>query len=60
MGKCEVCGEEGTLLEIDSEKRGKVKVCGDCREKIFEKEGESDSFSSDSEEPTLGCPHCGC
>lgn len=59
MGTCEVCGEEGTLLEVNSEKKGKVKVCGDCREEIFKEESESQTSNSDSNGPNLGCSHCG-
>jgi len=58
IGTYEVCGEEGTLLEVNSEKRGKVNVCGDCREDIFEEE-ESGTSESDSDGPSLGCTHCG-
>ncbi|KXA89804.1 hypothetical protein AKJ57_04845 [candidate division MSBL1 archaeon SCGC-AAA259A05] len=60
MGKCELCGREEDLLEVNHEEHGKIMVCRDCRNKISEEE-QKVAGSSDSESggPSLGCPHCG-
>lgn len=58
MGKCEICGEEGSLREMNHEEKGKIMVCASCWEKTSEK-GNKVTEGTGSDDSGLGCPHCG-
>lgn len=60
MGKCELCGKEGDLLEIDHKERGHIMVCRSCWKEVQGKDqGTDEETSSKPSEEGLECPHCG-
>ncbi|KXA92110.1 hypothetical protein AKJ64_04030 [candidate division MSBL1 archaeon SCGC-AAA259E17] len=36
MGECEICGKEGSRLQVNHQELGRVMVCRDCWKKINE------------------------
>ena len=34
--KCDLCGNEGTVLEANHKEKGKVMICSDCWEDLYD------------------------
>ncbi len=37
MGRCEICGNEGSRIQVNHKEHGKIMVCRDCWMDIYEK-----------------------
>lgn len=58
MGECEVCGKEGSRLQINHKEKGRIMVCRDCWKEIREK-GKSLIGRVSSSSGSTGCSLCG-
>jgi len=36
MGKCELCGNEGSRMEADHKELGRIMVCQECWSKLYD------------------------
>lgn len=59
MGKCELCGKEGSRVQVNHKEHGKIMVCRSCWSEIYDKgqkicERTSSGFSDSGG----GCPSC--
>ncbi len=34
MGKCELCGTEGSRIQVNHQEKGKIMVCRDCWKEV--------------------------
>ncbi len=57
MEKCSLCGKNGddlTLLEARHKELGRIKICGECWEKLWNENAMVSGTGSGG-----GCPSCG-
>ncbi len=58
MGECEICGSEGSRLEVNHEKHGKIMVCRDCWKDIVNKGKKVYKGTGSGGGSSGGCPTC--
>lgn|GEM_PF-2134494 len=58
VGECEICGNEGSRLEVDHEEYGKIMVCRECWKDIVNKGKKVYKGTGSGGGSTGGCPSC--
>ena len=54
MGKCELCGKEGSRMEADHKELGRIMVCQACWSKLYEE----NSMAADIGSAGGSCAFC--
>ncbi len=58
MGECEICGNEGTRMEVNHKEHGRMMVCRDCWKETVQKGKKVYKGTGSGGNSGGGCPAC--
>lgn len=58
MEECELCGSEGSRMQVNHKEHGKIMVCRECWKQIYAKGQKICEGTSSGQSTFGGCPTC--